>query len=59
MKYPFHTESKPVVGQEAKQLLTALKTDSAMTTPAAEAMRKRILARRTAKPSYGQKNVKV
>lgn len=52
MKYPFHTESKPVVGQEAKQLLTALKTDSAMTTPAAEAMRKRILARRTAKQSY-------
>jgi len=59
MKYPFHTESKPVVGQEAKKLLTAIETNDAVTTPAAEITIKRILARRALKPPHESKNFKV
>jgi len=59
MKYPFHTESKPVVGQEAKKLLTAIETNGTVTTPAAEITIKRILARRALKPPHESKNFKV
>jgi hypothetical protein len=49
MKYPFHTQSMPVVGQEAERLLITLDSDSYVTNEAAEATLQRIVERRKAR----------
>jgi hypothetical protein len=46
MKYPFHTESKPVVGEEAKKLIEAIEAGQAVTNERALALAKRIADRR-------------
>jgi hypothetical protein len=48
MKYPDRTVSKPVTGQEAKQLIDSLKNGGSMTTDEGRATFERILARRQA-----------
>ncbi|RKZ81955.1 MAG: hypothetical protein DRR19_21445 [Candidatus Parabeggiatoa sp. nov. 1] len=55
MKYPFHTESMPVVGQEAQMLLKAIESNSVITNAASQATVNRILARRQAFRSHGNK----
>ncbi|MGL4621271.1 MAG: hypothetical protein ACRCZS_19780 [Chroococcidiopsis sp.] len=46
MKYPFHTESKPVVGEEAKKLIEAINAGQSVTNERALALAKRIANRR-------------
>lgn len=46
MKYPFHTESKPVVGEEAKKLIEAINAGQSVTNERALALAKRIADRR-------------
>jgi hypothetical protein len=46
MKYPFHTESTPVVGDEAQRLMSAIEQDSYVTNDAAMATAQRIIERR-------------
>ena len=48
MKYPFHTESMPVVGQEAQRLLQAIDSNRVITNAASQATVNRILVRRQA-----------
>lgn len=45
MKYPFHTQSKPVVGETAKKLIEAIDTGKAVTNERALALAKRIADR--------------
>jgi hypothetical protein len=46
MKYPFHTESKPVVGEEARKLIEAIEAGESVTNERALALAKRIADRR-------------
>jgi hypothetical protein len=46
MKYPFHTESKPVVGEAARKLIEAIESGQAVTNERALALAKRIADRR-------------
>jgi hypothetical protein len=46
MKYPLHTQSKPVVGEAAKKLIEAIEAGQAVTNERALALAKRIVARR-------------
>jgi hypothetical protein len=46
MKYPFHTQSKPVVGEAAKRLIEAINTGQSVTNERALALAKRIAERR-------------
>jgi len=55
MKYPFHTESMPVVGQEARTLLKAIESNGVITNAASQATVNRILARRQAYHYHGEK----
>jgi molybdenum-dependent DNA-binding transcriptional regulator ModE len=55
MKYPFHTESMPVVGQEAQMLLKAIESNGVITNAASQATVNRILARRQAHRSDDKK----
>jgi len=36
MKYPFHTQSKPVVGEEARKLIEAIEAGQSVTNVLAE-----------------------
>ncbi|HEY9907712.1 MAG TPA: hypothetical protein V6D18_08880 [Thermosynechococcaceae cyanobacterium] len=45
MKYPFHTQSKPVVGEAAKKLIEAIDEGKAVTNERALALAKRIADR--------------
>ncbi|UBF27414.1 hypothetical protein K9N68_05545 [Kovacikia minuta CCNUW1] len=45
MKYPFHTQSKPVVGETAKKLIEAIDAGKAVTNERALALAKRIADR--------------
>jgi hypothetical protein len=49
MKYPIHTESKPVVGEAARRLIEAIETGQAVTNERALALAKRIAERRLRK----------
>lgn len=49
MKYPFHTQSMPVVGYEAQKLINAIEHDSYVTNDAAMATVQRIAERRRAR----------
>lgn len=49
MKYPFHTQSMPVVGSEAQKLISAIEQDRYVTNDAAMATAKRIVERRKAR----------
>ncbi|NJM45126.1 MAG: hypothetical protein HC860_02370 [Alkalinema sp. RU_4_3] len=49
MKYPIHTESKPVVGESARRLIEAIETGQAVTNERALALAKRIAERRLRK----------
>ena len=55
MKYPLHTQSKPVVGEAAKRLIEAIETGQAVTNERALALAKRIAERRRRK---AENNVK-
>lgn len=46
MKYPLHTQSKPVVGEAARKLIEAIEAGQAVTNERALALAKRIAARR-------------
>jgi hypothetical protein len=46
MKYPFHTQSKPVVGEEARKLIEAIETGQSVTNERALALAKSIADRR-------------
>ncbi len=46
MKYPFHTQSKPVVGEEARKLIEAIEAGESVTNERALALAKRIADRR-------------
>ena len=46
MKYPFHTQSKPVVGEEARKLIEAIETGQSVTNDRALALANRIADRR-------------
>jgi hypothetical protein len=46
MKYPIHTQSKPVVGEAAKRLIEAIEAGQAITNERALALAKRIADRR-------------
>lgn len=48
MKYPCHTNSQPVIGKEAKKLLSAAKTGKPLVNPQAQDTIARILQRRAA-----------
>jgi len=54
MKYPFHTESMPVVGQEARTLLKTIESNGVMTNTASQATVNRILAQRQSKRYHGE-----
>ena len=45
MKYPFHTQSNPVVGEAAKRLIKAIETGQAVANEHALALAKRIAER--------------
>jgi hypothetical protein len=45
MKYPFHTQSNPVVGEAAKKLIAAIDEGKAVTNDLALALAKRIADR--------------
>jgi hypothetical protein len=45
MKYPFHTQSKPVVGEAAKKLIKAIDAGQSVTNERALALAKRIADR--------------
>jgi hypothetical protein len=49
MKYPLHTQSKPVVGDAARRLIEAIQTGQAVTNERALALAKRIAERRLRK----------
>jgi hypothetical protein len=49
MKYPFHTQSMPVVGYEAQKLISAIEHDSYVANEAAMATVQRIAERRKAR----------
>jgi hypothetical protein len=49
MKYPLHTQSKPVVGEAAKRLIEAIEAGQAVTNERALALAKRIAERRLRK----------
>ena len=55
MKYPFHTESMPVVGQEARTLLKAIESNDVITNAASQATVNRILARRQTEHYHSDK----
>jgi hypothetical protein len=46
MKYPIHTQSKPVVGEAARKLIEAIEAGQAVTNERALALAKRIADRR-------------
>jgi hypothetical protein len=46
MKYPIHTESKPVTGDAAKRLIEAIESGQYVTNERALALASRIAARR-------------
>ena len=46
MKYPFHTQSQPVVGEEARKLIEAIEAGQAVTNERTLALVKRIADRR-------------
>ncbi|MGG6265052.1 hypothetical protein ACQ4M3_41005 [Leptolyngbya sp. AN03gr2] len=46
MKYPLHTQSKPVIGEAAKKLIDAIESGQAVTNDRALNLAKRITARR-------------
>ncbi len=46
MKYPFHTQSQPVIGEAAKKLIEAIESGQAVTNERALALAKRIADRR-------------
>jgi hypothetical protein len=46
MKYPFHTQSQPVIGEAAKRLIEAIESGQAVTNERALALAKRIADRR-------------
>jgi hypothetical protein len=52
MKYPFYTQSMPVVGSEAERLLSAVDQDRYVANDAALATAKRIAERRKARSNY-------
>jgi hypothetical protein len=45
MKYPFHTQSKPVVGEAAKKLIEAIEAGQSITNDRAIALAKRVASR--------------
>jgi hypothetical protein len=45
MQYPFHTQSKPVVGEAAKKLIEAIDAGQAVTNDRALALAKRVADR--------------
>lgn len=45
MKYPFHTQSKPVVGEAAKKLIEAIDAGESITNDRALALAKRVASR--------------
>jgi hypothetical protein len=49
MKYPFHTQSMPVVGYEAQKLVDAIEHDGYVANDAAMATVQRIVERRRAR----------
>jgi hypothetical protein len=49
MKYPFHTQSNPVVGEAAQKLIAAIDEGKAVTNDRALALAKRIADRILAK----------
>lgn len=49
MKYPFHTQSNPVVGEAAQKLIAAIDEGNAVTNERALALAKRIADRILAK----------
>ncbi len=49
MKYPIHTESKPVVGEAARRLIEAIESGQAVTNERALTLAKRIAERRRRK----------
>jgi hypothetical protein len=51
MKYPFHTQSMPVVGCEAQRLIEAIEQGGYVTNDAAIATSKRLAERRKARES--------
>jgi predicted NAD/FAD-binding protein len=53
MKYPFYTQSMPVVGSEAERLLSAIDQDCYVANDAALATAKRIAERRKAREASG------
>ena len=55
MRYPFHTESKQVVGQEARTLLRVIESNGMVTNTASQATVTRILARRQAYRFHSEK----
>jgi hypothetical protein len=46
MKYPIHTQSKPVVGEAANRLIEAIEAGQSVTNERALALAKRIVDRR-------------
>lgn len=53
MKYPLHTESKPVSGDTAKKLLEAIDSDTAVANDRILALAKRLAARRRQAKNHG------
>jgi hypothetical protein len=49
MKYPLHTQSQPVSGEAAKQLLEAIDSGSTVVNDRILALAQRVVARRKAK----------
>lgn len=56
MKYPFHTESMPVVGAEAIRLLSAVEHNDYVTNDIALATAKRIAERRKARKANANRD---
>jgi hypothetical protein len=46
MKYPFHIQSQPVIGEAAKKLIEAIESGQSITNERAFALAKRIADRR-------------
>jgi hypothetical protein len=53
MKYPLHTQSKPVVGEAAKKLLKAIDAGGAVVNDQMLALAKRLAARRRKAQKHG------
>ena len=53
MKYPFHTQSKPVLGIAAQKLLEAIDSGGGVVNDQMRALAKRIAARRRKSQKHG------